>query len=696
MYLSRLYIKNYRSISEIDLSFSRWKNIIVGRNNSGKSNIIKALDVVLWENSPTYNKSENITESDFFHGKITEPIYIFCELQSDEEFKAEDYKSMYQNCFGFKIYSEVDEWGEDRKPKTRKLKEMYLEDDLSNLEDFFEKTEDNVWFDTDWIDLKKPEKQQLEKILKWKRRFAFVFKAYFEKWLIQKESRFLIKSSHSGEWWMSFKDNLRNIFLQSAIIPAFRDTKDQLRISNYSWYGKLLKSYIDSDDKNLKIAFDWVKTAGQSVFNKLQTEVWDGKINIAFPNTEISFQFNPEKQEVYKNTQIYINDGFNSPLQNKWSGIQSAVIIGLFDFYIRNIAHSGGSLLAIEEPELYLHPHGRRVISDRLNNFLDGWKNQVIITTHSPEFIVPLADDLNIIILRKDEASWTKWENINFSDPDKRQILIKKESAEMFFADIVILTEDCKHFVEEVAKIFWKKHEKLWENWINNNNVSILNCGWKTWFHRYKNLLDLAKIPNYILADFDYLRDGWIENNLSDLWKLNEIKSKITTIHPSIDIHDIKEIAIHIQSEDFWKANRAIDLLSREVKKRMKHGNYKKLSEIEEKHHEDIKLLMENLKQDGIYLLEWELEDIYHSWKESSFGKEKGVIETIGKIIKNWESIADYINTAQIEIFLEHIARDLDAMKNKKREKDDEQESIIVPKKVNYTTTEIHIEDIPF
>jgi hypothetical protein len=31
--------------------------------------------------------------------------------------------------------------------------------------------------------------------------------------------------------------------------------------------------------------------------------------------------------------------------------------------------------------------------------------------------------------------------------------LIKKEVAEMFFADCVILTEDCKYFIEEVAKI---------------------------------------------------------------------------------------------------------------------------------------------------------------------------------------------------------------------------------------------------
>jgi predicted ATP-dependent endonuclease of OLD family len=47
MYLSRLYIRNYRSIKELDLRFEKGKNVIIGRNNAGKSNIIKALNIVL-------------------------------------------------------------------------------------------------------------------------------------------------------------------------------------------------------------------------------------------------------------------------------------------------------------------------------------------------------------------------------------------------------------------------------------------------------------------------------------------------------------------------------------------------------------------------------------------------------------------------------------------------------------------------
>jgi putative ATP-dependent endonuclease of the OLD family len=69
MHLSRLFIKNFRSIRLLDLQFSKGRNVIVGRNNAGKSNIIKALDLVLGESSPTYAKSVNITENDFYSCK---------------------------------------------------------------------------------------------------------------------------------------------------------------------------------------------------------------------------------------------------------------------------------------------------------------------------------------------------------------------------------------------------------------------------------------------------------------------------------------------------------------------------------------------------------------------------------------------------------------------------------------------------
>ena len=41
MYVSKLLIRNFRSIEKQSLDFKPGKNVLIGKNNSGKSNIVK-------------------------------------------------------------------------------------------------------------------------------------------------------------------------------------------------------------------------------------------------------------------------------------------------------------------------------------------------------------------------------------------------------------------------------------------------------------------------------------------------------------------------------------------------------------------------------------------------------------------------------------------------------------------------------
>ena len=65
----------------------------------------------------------------------------------------------------------------------------------------------------------------------------------------------------------------------------------------------------------------------------------------------------------------------------------------------------------VEEPEIYLHPQARRVVSNKFDEFVNlnsTNRNQVIITTHSSEFIRN-TDIGNIIIVKKvDGKTYTK------------------------------------------------------------------------------------------------------------------------------------------------------------------------------------------------------------------------------------------------------------------------------------------------
>ena len=47
IYISRLHVRNYRSIVDAEFTFDPQCNILIGQNNSGKSNIMRALNVAL-------------------------------------------------------------------------------------------------------------------------------------------------------------------------------------------------------------------------------------------------------------------------------------------------------------------------------------------------------------------------------------------------------------------------------------------------------------------------------------------------------------------------------------------------------------------------------------------------------------------------------------------------------------------------
>ena len=101
MHLSQVIIRNYRSIEALSVRFTKGKNAIVGKNNSGKTNIISAINLVLGEYSPTYAKSQNVVMTDFFQGDTSRMISIFCEITRDSAGEVLDYVEMGRETKGF-------------------------------------------------------------------------------------------------------------------------------------------------------------------------------------------------------------------------------------------------------------------------------------------------------------------------------------------------------------------------------------------------------------------------------------------------------------------------------------------------------------------------------------------------------------------------------------------------------------------
>lgn len=652
MYLSRLTINNYRSIRNIDINFAKGKNIIVGRNNAGKSNIIKALDIVLGENSPTYSKSENITPLDFYTYKIKKSgreeikiereIFIFIELTKESKEKL-NYDEIYK-CYGFyKYLTPISD--NDLRTKTGSIFSI-------NPDDLNYRTQKG------YVNAKLKNQQPFEKEFDDAELFTFVFKANLdsETDAVTKDIRFFYRKDNKSDWIMAFTAPIRNELLQSAIIPSFRDPQNQLRCTQWTWYGKLMRHLTTSNGKEaeLKKSFSEVKKIADEIFEKAKSKVQSNSLDVAFPGSQIHFQFNEDfRTDIYKDSKIYVDDGIKSPLSEKGSGIQSATIIGLFNFYTKYVSTITGALLCVEEPELYLHPHARRVISDKLDEFLDS-KNQVILTTHSTEFIRTIDTDLNIILVQKDERG-------TYAKPVKikanRFLLLDNNHNEVFFADKVIVCEGLDHYL-----LRWVSKEKYPKN-LDEQNISIISVGTKDFIGTFTELLLDLGICCFVFADFDYfLRDE--ENEASKYEEVIKAKSgrerKLSKRHKSIAnlskkffeqeclfgtqgagvISKIKGMRLKLKSEsekEFYTA-KTIEDFSKEK------GN--------------IGTLLSELRKNGAGILNAEIEhlskDLNLIAPETNKLTYDKVFE-INKLINEGAKITDLFETSQIEEFLDGV-----------------------------------------
>lgn len=646
MYLSRLYIKNFRSIKEVDISFSENKNVIIGRNNSGKSNIIAALDAVLSESSPTYHRTQNITESDFHSWKETDEngelhvrkedeLFIWCELSRHAN-ESLNYEAMYKD-YSLPVLANKPRYGDPELLYGRSLPEDYQE--------IFDLTEENS--DTTWISTKSPHSKELQKIFRDQNYFAYAFRARLDGVQVFKDIRFLFRSSEQSSWYLGFKAKFRNQLLQSAIIPPFRDPGGQLRATHYSWYGKLVKHLTDKhvDRDRLDDAFAAVKKEADQVFDSMRREVASSVLEVAFPDSKLHFQFNPDAgPDLYKNAEIYVDDGVKSKLTEKGSGIQSATIIGLFNYYTKNVNTDSSALLCIEEPELFLHPHARRVISKRLDDFLQSGDshNQVILTTHSVDFIRAAKRDLTVILVRKGQTGTTAQ-----AVPISRfkQLLIDNNQNELFFADKVILCEGYdKYVVEAVA-------DDMFAGSLDKRNVSVVQVGGKDRLCQLARLVIDLGIECYILADFDFL--------LRD--KLDARKKYGAKAHSSIENLGKDFLS---QSCIFGNnGNKALSRISKirnELKDVDEKGFYtaKSVSDLRDSESKDriIDKVIPKLQENGLGILTCEIEDFFTKRKVLNSGKlNLDSVYNMNDIRNEGASVKDILDTSEIQTFLSAV-----------------------------------------
>ncbi|MDO9522327.1 MAG: AAA family ATPase [Methanocorpusculum sp.] len=570
MYLSRVIIQNYRSIDFLNLEFSKGKNVIVGKNNSGKSNIISAINLLLGEPSPAYEKSSNIKMNDFCKGNIDHPIHICCEVKRDDG-DIFDIESMKKECNRFfinidKVQLDITSPNSEDKSSIDKFDQELgniLTTDFDEIEytsrggtkEFIKSDDFNNAYEQEFIGGGYGDRKNAITS------FLYIFQAFVDsEKRIHKKLWLIYQRNNINQWTITSASRLRNSILQSAIIPSFRDPYKQLRIADYTWYGKLLKYSTEKGDlTEFAEACNHVKNASNKLFSELTEDLLKETLNIAYPETILSVQCSPQNIDAYKMALLYVDDGFNSLLTEKGSGIQSMVIIGLFSYYVKKIVVSGSALLVVEEPELYLHPHARRVLAKRLNNFAEGSKDQVIVTTHSQELLDITSPNTHIIRIHKGTDKITRAYNVGFSDAKSLKIILRQDNSEVFFADKVILVEGTEQYVlREIAKCYGESYYSN-PDWLDEKNISIIEVGGKKQFLAYTSVLSKLHVDWYVMADFDFLCDG-ITDFLRGQFGEAKAKTLIDKVNgimgrkgTQIEVKNLKNIA-EIRDESIQKS----------------------------------------------------------------------------------------------------------------------------------------------
>lgn len=183
------------------------------------------------------------------------------------------------------------------------------------------------------------------------------------------------------------------------------------------------------------------------------------------------------------------NDYEEIPLDAVGAGVTETIIL------LVHLVGSTDNVVLVDTPELHHHPHAQRVILELLRDF--STQNQVILCTHSPEFVDPL-NVRNTIRLRQQDGitSAAQVPDAYFTEKETAMLerSIDRSARDLFFSRAVLLVEG--ETEEACIPIFAKKVKKDFDL-LGISNIAVGGDH----FFLHAKLLGGFKIPYAIMCD---------------------------------------------------------------------------------------------------------------------------------------------------------------------------------------------------
>jgi len=495
LFISRVKIKNYRNFKDVDVRLGH-KQIIIGENNVGKTNFLKALQLIL---DPTLSDEDRMLEESDFNDTLVNP------MENKEEIVIEVYIENYSNNKTILTVFQDATVKNEKEKEVLKLTYRFFPyiDDAGNIEYQY-----NIFKGND--ETKK-------------------FGSYERKYL-----------------------NLK-------VIKALRDVESEIRNSRTSPIQRMLKDYA-IDKKDLERIAEEYRKNGEEILNLDELVDLTNNINKRFGTILGSDDFDVSLQAMEispgrvlsslkllmaqrhtsdislgLNNILYISmilqmlqdktvpslikeDKYNELIvlaggdivkdtyeqsQNRnyflKEGISDVQHKKLYSFMSKNMPISNAvTILAIEEPEAHLHPVNQRLI---YKDVIQNSNNSVLLTTHSTH-ITAIAPINSIVHLHNDGTKGTEIHATAAMPMDEGEFLdveryLDVKRGEIYLGKAVLLVEGIaeEYLVPRFAELLGKP---LDEKGIIVCNINCTN------FTPYVKLLHSLAIPYAVITDGDF------------------------------------------------------------------------------------------------------------------------------------------------------------------------------------------------
>ena len=196
----------------------------------------------------------------------------------------------------------------------------------------------------------------------------------------------------------AFKRNQQKIinFVCSKIsfkyIPAIRTDQDAMRVINELISQSFRKHTEDSDYIEV---LEKLKNKNQEILNDISLQIKE-PLSVFLPNiNDVKIELDDEftLKRFNQNIKVLIDDGTLTDIKSKGDGIKSLTTLALLNI---NRVPNKASVITIEEPESHLHPEAIHSIYETIQEL--SLENQIILTTHSPLLVNNKNISNNIIV----------------------------------------------------------------------------------------------------------------------------------------------------------------------------------------------------------------------------------------------------------------------------------------------------------